>query len=146
MNEKIEELKSALAELESEDGLVRFVGGHGIQSRFFAFVWRDERLEIDIRLPYARVLSDKQVQEEDAAKVGVAIRLSILLLVAEEEGRLLADGESRLVVEADESRFSYVAYGAAGTVCESGDEWEALVARLKSAFPGGGGGFQVILP
>ena len=27
MNEKIEELKSALAELESEDGLVRFMFG-----------------------------------------------------------------------------------------------------------------------
>ena len=146
MNEKIEELKAALAELESEDGLVRFVGGHGIQSRFFAFGWRDERLEIDIRLPYARLLSDKQVQEEDAAKVGVAIRFSILLLVAEEEGRLLADGESRILVEADESRLRYVTYDAAGAVCDSGDEWEPLVARLKATFPGGGEGFQVIWP
>ena len=62
LDETIEELKAALAELESEDGLERFVGGHGLQSRFFAFEWRGERLEIDFDLPYARVLSGEGVQ------------------------------------------------------------------------------------
>jgi hypothetical protein len=35
--ETIEELRAALAELESGEGLLRFVEGHGLQSRVFAF-------------------------------------------------------------------------------------------------------------
>ncbi len=34
------ELEVALQELESDEGLTRFVAGHGIQSRFFAFEWK----------------------------------------------------------------------------------------------------------
>ena len=96
----IEELKAAIAELESENGMERFVGGHGLQSRFFVFEWRDERLEIDFRLPYARVLSDEETQAEDTMKVGAAIRLAILLLASCGDGRLLEDGETKLSVEA----------------------------------------------
>ena len=35
--ETINELKAALAELESDEGLEMFVEGHGLQSRYFAF-------------------------------------------------------------------------------------------------------------
>ena len=68
--ETVGELRAAIAELESEDGLERFVEGHGLQSRYFAFKWDSARLAIDFRLPYARVLSDEEVQAEDAAGVG----------------------------------------------------------------------------
>lgn len=68
--ETINELKAALAELESENGLERFLDGHGLQSRVFAFAWNEERLAIDIRLPYARVLEDEETQAADAAMVG----------------------------------------------------------------------------
>ena len=37
--ESIAELKAALEELESGEGLSRFVGGHGLMSRMFAFSW-----------------------------------------------------------------------------------------------------------
>ena len=146
MKDMIEELKAAVAELESEDGLVRFVGGHGLQSRFFAFEWRGERLEIDFRLPYARVLSDEEVQAEDAAKVGAAIRLAILLLAAERDGRLLADGEAKLSVEADETGFRHAVYDADGEMTDSGDDWEQLVARINSVLTDSVGDLQVIWP
>ena len=51
--EAINELKAALAELESEEGLEMFVEGHGLQSRYFAFSWQSDELEIDYNLPYA---------------------------------------------------------------------------------------------
>ncbi len=143
----IEELKAAIAELESENGMERFVGGHGLQSRFFVFEWRDERLEIDFRLPYARVLSDEETQAEDAMKVGAAIRLAILLLASCGDGRLLEDGETKLSVEADGARFHYDVYDADGTVLDSGDDWDALIARLNAApLRDDGGGIQIIWP
>ena len=43
--EAVEELRVAFAELESGEGLTRFVGGHGIQSRVFEFEWSDPALE-----------------------------------------------------------------------------------------------------
>ena len=52
--ETIEELRAALAELESGEGLSRFVEGHGLQSRFFAFSWKSEGLSIDFNLPCGR--------------------------------------------------------------------------------------------
>ena len=55
--ETINELKAALAELESDDGLEMFVEGHGLQSRYFAFSWQSDELEIDYNLPYARSVS-----------------------------------------------------------------------------------------
>ena len=76
----VEELRAAFAELESGEGLTRFVGGHGIQSRVFEFEWSDPALEISFRIPYARVLSDEASQKEDDEEIGAAIRMAILLL------------------------------------------------------------------
>ena len=147
LDETIEELKAALAELESEDGLERFVGGHGLQSRFFAFEWRGERLEIDFDLPYARVLSGEGVQTEDDANIGAAIRLAILLLVADREGRLLSDGEATLSVFADDQGMGYVISDSEGEILDSGDDWEPLVARLGATVADDdGGGLQIIWP
>ena len=60
--ETINDLKAALAELESDEGLEMFVEGHGLQSRYFAFSWQSGELEIDYNLPYARVLSGDDIQ------------------------------------------------------------------------------------
>ena len=60
--ETINDLKAALAELESDEGLEMFVEGHGHQSRYFAFSWQSGELEIDYNLPYARVLSGDDIQ------------------------------------------------------------------------------------
>ena len=133
--EMIDELKAALAELESEDGLERFVEGHGLQSRFFAFSWSEERLELDFRLPYARVLEDEESQNADAAMVGAAIRLAILLLAVSGEGRLLNEGETRLSVTADEDGLRYGTQDADGVAIDTGDNWDSLVARLAAALP-----------
>ena len=78
--EAVEELRVAFAELESGEGLTRFVGGHGIQSRVFEYEWSDPALEISFRIPYARVLSDEATQKEDDEEIGAAIRMAILLL------------------------------------------------------------------
>ena len=139
-------LRAALVELESEEGLASFVEGHGIQSRCFAFTWRGERLEIEIRLPYARVLSDDEEQAADAAKVGAAIRMAILLLAVDGEGRLLAGGEAKLAVTADDFGFRYTTFDAEGLMLDMDDGWEPLVARFESAHPGDDDGIQVIWP
>ena len=130
--ETIDELKAALAELESGDGLERFVEGHGIQSRFFAFAWSEPALRIDFRLPCARVLSDEETQAEDAAAAGAAIRMAILLLVASAGDKLLADDEASLSVTADEGGWNYETRSPDGEIVDSGDDWEPLVARLKT--------------
>ena len=41
--EAAEELRAAFAELESDEGLTRFIGGHGVQSRIFEFEWSTRR-------------------------------------------------------------------------------------------------------
>ena len=133
--ETIEELRAALAELDSGEGLGRFVEGHGLQSRFFAFTWESEGLAIEFRLPYARVLSDEDDQSLDAARVGAAIRMAILLLAVSAEGKLLAEGETRISVEADEDGARYSIFGPDGETIDAGDEWDPLVARLDAALP-----------
>ena len=105
--ETIEELRAALAELESGEGLSRFVEGHGLQSRFFAFSWKSEGLSIDFNLPCGRVLSDEEEQALDAARVGAALRMAILLLTAADGGKLLFEGEASLSVAADEDGARY---------------------------------------
>ena len=82
VRETIEELRAALAELESGEGLSRFVEGHGLQSRVFVFSWESEELSIDFVLPCERVLSDEEERALDALRVGSALRLAILLLSA----------------------------------------------------------------
>lgn len=147
MNDKetIEELRAALAELESGEGLGRFVEGHGLQSRFFAFSWESEGLAIEFHLPYARVLSDEEDQSQDAARVGAAIRMAILLLAAAAGGKLLSEGEARLSVEAGEAGARYSIAGPDGEAIDAGDDWGPLVARLDAALSGGGD-VQVIWP
>ena len=144
--ETINELKAALAELESEEGLGMFVEGHGLQSRSFAFSWQADGLEIDYNLPYARVLSDEDAQKLDAARIGAAIRLAILLLAALSSGALLHDGEATLSVTADETGASYSIVDTDGEVVDSGEKWEPLIARLETDLPAADDDFQVIWP
>ena len=142
----LEELRVAIAELESEDGLSRFVEGHGLQSRRFEFAWSDGTLSLEFRLPYARVLADEEDQAEDAANVGGALRLAILLIAADAEGRLLADGEASLSVSADASGLRYAFADKDGETLDSGNDWSPLMARLAAAFPGENGGVEIIWP
>ena len=124
----VEELQAAFAELESGEGLTRLVGGHGIQSRVFAFVWSESALDISFRIPYGRVLSDEETQKEDDEEVGAAIRMAILLLTT--AGRR-TDG-SRIAVSCDDRGTSYAVYDAAGELADSGTDWAPLVKRLES--------------
>ena len=144
--ETINELKAALAELESDEGLEMFVEGHGLQSRYFAFSWQSEGLEIEYNLPYARVLSDEDTQKLDASRIGAAIRLAILLLATSSSGALLHDGEASLSVTADDTGASYSIVGSDGEVVDSSDEWEPLIARLEADLPNVGDNVQIIWP
>ena len=144
--EAINELKAALAELESDEGLEMFVEGHGLQSRYFAFSWQSDGLEIDYNLPYARVLSDEDAQKLDAARIGAAIRLAILLLASSSSGALLHDGEASLSVTADETGASYSFVGPDGEEVDAGEEWGPLIARLEADLPAAADEVQVIWP
>ena len=144
--ETINELKAALAELESDDGLEMFVEGHGLQSRYFAFSWQSDGLEIEYNLPYARVLSEEEEQKLDAARIGAAIRLAILLLASLSNGALLHDGEALLSVTADETGASYSVVDSDGEEVDSGEEWGPLIARLDADLPDDGGNIQIIWP
>ena len=144
--EAINELKAALAELESGEGLEMFVEGHGLQSRYFAFSWQSDELGIDYNLPYARVLSDEDAQTLDAARIGAAIRLAILLLASSSSGALLHDGEASLSVTADESGASYSFVDSDGEVSDSGEEWGPLIARLETDLPDADDDVQIIWP
>ena len=144
--EAINELKAALAELESDEGLEMFVEGHGLQSRYFAFSWQSEGLEVEYNLPYARVLSEEEEQKLDAARIGAAIRLAILLLATSSSGALLHDGEASLSVTADDTGASYSIFGSDGEVVDSSDEWEPLIARLEADLPNVGDNVQIIWP
>lgn len=137
VRETIEELRAALAELESGEGLSRFVEGHGLQSRVFVFSWESEELSIDFVLPCERVLSDEEERALDALRVGSALRLAILLLSAAAEGRLLAEGEAGLSVAADEDGVRYAVSGPDGGVIDEAEDWAPLVARLDAALPDG---------
>jgi hypothetical protein len=122
-------LRRALAELEADEELTAFVEGTGFQSRVFAFQWNDETLSIDLRLPYARVLSSEETQRQDALELGVALRMAILLLSAPESG------EARISVIADEDGVDYAVFEASGAEADVGEGWETLVARLERACP-----------
>ena len=128
--EAAEELKAALAEMESGEGLTRLVGGHGIQSRVFEFQWREASLEISFRLPYGRVLLDEESQKEDNEEIGAAIRMAILLLTT--AGR--REPSSRLEVSCDDHGASYAIYGADEEIEDSGTDWAPLVKRLTAEF------------
>ncbi len=122
------DFRPTIAELESGTGLTRLVGGHGIQSRVFEFEWREPSLEISFRLPYARVLSDEELQKEDDAEIGAAIRMAILLLTT--AGRM--ESASRIEVSCSDRGTTYAIYAADGELEDSGTDWTPLVKRLEA--------------
>ncbi len=67
-DETADALRADLAGVESGEGPSRFAAGHGLMSRVFRFEWREPSLEIDLALPFARVLLDEESQGEDAAR------------------------------------------------------------------------------
>ncbi len=144
--EMIDALRAAMAEMQSEEGLVSFLEGHGLQSRVFALSWQSNTLRIDFRLPFARVLSDEEEQELDKARIGAAIRLAVLLLNSDEAGKLLQDGESTISVYADDSGAGYSVVDADGAEVDSGEGFEPLVARLESSLDSEEGHLTIIWP
>ena len=145
-DEAIEELRSALAELESGEELSGFVEGHGLQSRYFAFSWRSDWLSISYRLPYARILSGEEAVSLDNARIGAAIRMAMLLLASDSGEALLQDGEVSLSVEADEFGVRYAITGPDGEEIDSADDWQPLIARLENDLPSAGESLHIIWP
>ena len=136
------ELKAAFAELESGQGLTRLVGGHGIQSRVFEFEWDEPALGIRFRLPYARVLSDEETQQEDDEEIGAAIRMAMFLLTTAEH----RESESRIEVSCDERGTAYAVYAAAGELEDSGTAWAPLVKRFETEFGAASEPLAIIWP
>ena len=145
----IAELRAALVELESGEGLSRFVGGHGLMSCLFEFQWNEPALEIDFRLPYARILAEEESQNEDDAEVGAAIRMAILLLTVESqkpESQKSVEECMRVSVWADERGTGYSIRDEKGELVDSDDDWSGLVHRLEAALPEGDQDLTVIWP
>ena len=142
--ETIAGLNAALAELEGGEGLSLFVGGHGFMSRSFEFNWSEPNLEIDFRLPYARVLADEESQNDDDAEIGAAIRMAILLMTV--EAQKSSEEGMHVSVWARDTATGYSIRDGEGELVESGDDWSGLVHRLESALPDGEKGLTVIWP
>ena len=144
-NETIAARNAALAGLANGEDLSRFTGGHGFMSRRFEFEWSEPALEIDFRLPYARILADEETQADDAAEIGAAIRMAILLLTVE---GMKTDGADGTIVSAwvDENGAGYSIRDAQGELVDSGNDWSGLVHRLESALPEGEENLSVIWP
>jgi len=140
------ELQAVLAELESGDELTHFTDGHGLQSRSFAFTWSEPTLEIDFRLPLARVLNDEAEQQSDSTEIGVALRLAILLLEAAGRGTLLQQGESTLRVTLQEDFAGYQLLDAEGVQIDASEDLEVLIARLELASPRENNSMDIIWP
>ena len=143
--ETIAALNAALAELEGGEGLSLFAGGHGFMSRRFEFSWSEPALEIDFRLPYARVLSDEESQKDDDAEIGAAIRMAILLLTIENRRNDAVDGMA-LSVWVNENGAGYSIQDGQDELVDSGDDWSGLVHRLESVLPEGEEDLAVIWP
>lgn len=131
----LDRLKTAIREIETGQPLSDLEGGHGIQSRTFEFTWSTPTLEIDLQMPYARVLDSEETQRDDDAAIGAACRLSILLIEADAAGTLLAEGEASMTVTFDRhDGASYRTTGPDGTLLDSADDWAPLAARLETIF------------
>lgn len=131
-----------MSDLESGEGLTRFVGGHGIQSRVFEFEWDEPSLGIRFRLPSGRLLSDEESQKEDDAEIGAAIRMAILLLST--VGR--PGAAARIEVACDDRGPTYAVYAEGGDVEDSGADWSPLVRRLETVLGGETDAVSVICP
>ena len=140
--EAAEELRAAFAELESDEGLTRFIGGHGVQSRIFEFEWSEPALEISFHIPYARVLSDEESQKEDDEEIGAAIRMAILLLTTAGHG----GSASRIEVSCDDRGTSYAVYAQDGELEDSGTDWSPLVRRLGAELDNAPEALSIIWP
>ena len=144
-DEAVAELRAALAELESGEGLSRFTGGHGLMSRVFEFRWSDPALEVDFRLPYALVLADEEDQQAADAEIGAAIRMAILLLTV--EGSEDENFKGLITsVWADANGVGYSIRDGEGETMDGGDDWTGLVRRLETALPEGGEELSIIWP
>ena len=138
-DDAVNQLKTAIRELESGDGLSALTGGHGLQSRTFEFSWTTPTLAISYAMPYARVLDDDETRQEDDAAIGAACRLAILLIESDAVGSLLAEGETAMSVSFDRIAGShYHTTNAEGEIVDSGSDWSGLVARLDHAFQSNG--------
>lgn len=125
----IADLKVALEELDSEEGLTSFVEGHGMQSLFFVWRWDDEKRRVDFHLPYARVLETEGEQKDDNEEIAAAIKMAILLLS-------LGDAmEERIEIECDEDGTRYSVRTTDGELVDSGDDWRVLVKRIEATIP-----------
>jgi len=144
--ETVAKLEAALQELEAGEELTYFVGGHGLQSRLFVFAWQEPALDINVRIPYARVLNDEETQAEEQADVGAMLRLTRLLLLAAVNGSLLQEGEAALFVSLNELGGGYRVVDADGATLDAGDDWTGLIARLEAACPDDAASVHVIWP
>ena len=113
-------------------------------SRFFELQLNDPDLEIDFRLPYARVLADEESQKDDDAEIGAAIRMAIMLLTV--AGRKPEGSGLRTSVWADERGTGYSVHDGEGESVDSGDDWSGLVHRLEAALSDGERDLTVIWP
>ena len=141
--EAVEDLRAASAGIESGEGLTRFAGGHGIQSRVFEFSWSDPALEISFRLPCARILSDEASQKADDEEICAAIRMAMLLLTA--AGRVEPPG-TRIEVSCNERGAAYAVYAPDGELEDSGTDWAPLVKRFAAEAGDGREPFSIIWP
>ena len=138
-DEAINQLKTAIRELESGEGLSALTGGHGLQSRTFEFSWMTPTLEISFIMPYGRVLEDDDTRHEDDANIGAACRLAILLIESAAAGSLLEDGETAMNVSFDRRAGArYQTTDDDGEIVDSGDDWTGLVARTERTFQSNG--------
>ena len=125
----IADLKVALEELDTDEGLTSFVEGHEMQSLFFVWRWDDERRRMDFHLPYARVLETEEEQQDDNTEIAAAIKMAILLLS-------LGDAvEERIEIECDDGGTRYSVWTAEGELVDSGDDWRVLVKRIEATIP-----------
>ena len=133
--EAVNQLKNAIRELESGEGLSALTGGHGLQSRTFEFSWSSPTLTITFSMPYERVLEDDETRQEDDAAIGAACRLAILLIESDAAGSLLSEGESAMSVSFDRLEgASYWTTTDDGEIVDSGSDWSGLVARIERNF------------
>lgn len=144
IDDAIKAIRAALAALEAgerpcdeagvdEDASWRLAcGGHGLNNQAIVFSWRGPQLVIDYRLPWDRAFVSEDTREDDAVSIRAALCMAILILSDHAAGHLLAEGEAKLFVKADEEGDSYRIENEAGETMDDSSDWRALVARLET--------------